>query len=119
MRSGTSHEDWVATIDGRFRKVTVDCPKAPFSQELISSMAVKLASRKSKFTISILGASKQGAVAPRRNRLPHVAARGTAKARCLGASARRPPAPPPSSAYGSLGTGKAHCTDRAPGADHP
>jgi hypothetical protein len=38
-RSGTTHEDWVATIDGVFRKVTVDCPKAPFSQELISSMA--------------------------------------------------------------------------------
>lgn len=39
MKSGTSHEDWIATIDGRFRKVTVDCPKAPFSQDLISSMA--------------------------------------------------------------------------------
>lgn len=39
MKSGTSHEDWVATIGGRFRKVTVDCPKEPFSQDLISSMA--------------------------------------------------------------------------------
>jgi len=39
MKSGTSHEDWIAMIDGRFRKVTVDCPKAPFSQELIGSMA--------------------------------------------------------------------------------
>jgi len=38
-KSGTSHEDWVAEIDGSFRKVTVDCPKAPFSQELIGSMA--------------------------------------------------------------------------------
>jgi hypothetical protein len=38
-KSGSTHEDWVATIDGRFRKVTVDCPKAPFSQDLISSMA--------------------------------------------------------------------------------
>lgn len=38
-KSGTSHEDWIATIDGVFRKVTVDCPKAPFSQALISSMA--------------------------------------------------------------------------------
>lgn len=38
-KSGTTHEDWVATIDGRFRKVTVDCPKAPFSQDLITSMA--------------------------------------------------------------------------------
>jgi predicted RNA binding protein YcfA (HicA-like mRNA interferase family) len=38
-KSGTSHEDWVATIDGKFRKVTVDCPKAPFNQDLIDSMA--------------------------------------------------------------------------------
>jgi len=36
---GTSHEQWIATINGTFRKVTVDCPKAPFSQDLISSMA--------------------------------------------------------------------------------
>lgn len=40
MRSGTSHEDWVKTDErGRFFKVTVDCPKAPFSQDLIKSMA--------------------------------------------------------------------------------
>ena len=39
QRSGTTHESWVATIDGVFRKVTVDCPKAPFSQDLITSMA--------------------------------------------------------------------------------
>jgi hypothetical protein len=38
-KAGTSHEDWTATIDGKFRKVTVDCPKAPFSQNLIASMA--------------------------------------------------------------------------------
>jgi hypothetical protein len=38
-RTGTTHESWVATIDGVFRKVTVDCPKAPFSQDLITSMA--------------------------------------------------------------------------------
>ncbi len=38
-KAGTSHEDWVATINGVFRKVTVDCPKAPFSQDLIASMA--------------------------------------------------------------------------------
>lgn len=37
--SGTSHEQWVATINGKFRKVTIDCPKAPFSHDLISSMA--------------------------------------------------------------------------------
>ncbi|NBU14514.1 MAG: type II toxin-antitoxin system HicA family toxin [Alphaproteobacteria bacterium] len=39
QRAGTSHEQWVAIIDGHFRKVTVDCPKAPFSQDLISAMA--------------------------------------------------------------------------------
>jgi len=38
-KSGTSHEDWVASIGGKFYKVTVDCPKAPFSHDLISSMA--------------------------------------------------------------------------------
>lgn len=38
-KSGTSHEDWVAMRNGRFHKVTVDCPKAPFSQDLITSMA--------------------------------------------------------------------------------
>ena len=38
-RKGTSHEQWVGSVGGQFRKVTVDCPKAPFSQELISTMA--------------------------------------------------------------------------------
>jgi len=38
-KSGTSHEDSVATINGVFRKVTVDCPKLPFSRDLKSSMA--------------------------------------------------------------------------------
>jgi predicted RNA binding protein YcfA (HicA-like mRNA interferase family) len=38
-KSGSSHEDWVGSIGGKFRKVTVDCPKAPFSQDLIESMA--------------------------------------------------------------------------------
>jgi hypothetical protein len=39
-KSGTSHEDWVGKdSNGTFRKVTVDCPKAPFSHDLISSMA--------------------------------------------------------------------------------
>jgi predicted RNA binding protein YcfA (HicA-like mRNA interferase family) len=38
-RKGTSHEQWVGEVGGVFRKVTVDCPKAPFSQSLIGSMA--------------------------------------------------------------------------------
>jgi hypothetical protein len=40
MKSGTSHEDWIpADKTAKFRKVTVDCPKAPFSPDLIGSMA--------------------------------------------------------------------------------
>jgi hypothetical protein len=39
-KSGTTHEDWIGNKpDGTFAKVTVDCPKAPFSQDLISSMS--------------------------------------------------------------------------------
>jgi hypothetical protein len=39
-KSGSSHEQWVGQdANGQFRKVTVDCPKSPFSQDLISSMA--------------------------------------------------------------------------------
>lgn len=34
-----SHVHYVGTYRGRFRKVTVDCPKAPFSPILIKSMA--------------------------------------------------------------------------------
>jgi hypothetical protein len=34
-----SHEDWIGNTGGRFRKVTVDCPKAPFTHDLIGSMA--------------------------------------------------------------------------------
>lgn len=38
-QKGTSHEHWKKIENGRLYKVTVDCPKAPFSQDLISSMA--------------------------------------------------------------------------------
>ena len=34
-----SHEHYVGTFRGRFSKVTVDCPKAPFSPILIKSMS--------------------------------------------------------------------------------
>jgi predicted RNA binding protein YcfA (HicA-like mRNA interferase family) len=48
-QSSGSHEDWVGTdSSGRFRKVTVDCPKAPFSQDLISSMAHQAGVNKAK-----------------------------------------------------------------------
>ncbi len=38
-QKGSSHEQWVKEENGRLWKVTVDCPKAPFSQMLIESMA--------------------------------------------------------------------------------
>ena len=38
-QKSTSHEQWVKVEQGRIYKVTVDCPKSPFSQELISSMS--------------------------------------------------------------------------------
>jgi predicted RNA binding protein YcfA (HicA-like mRNA interferase family) len=34
-----SHENWIKETGGHRRKVTVDCPKAPFSHMLIGSMA--------------------------------------------------------------------------------
>lgn len=46
---GTSHEQWTRESDGDFKKVTVDCPKAPFSQDLISSMARQAGVSKSDF----------------------------------------------------------------------
>ncbi|CRI62869.1 YcfA family protein [Thiocapsa sp. KS1] len=44
-----SHEHWIKeTPDGR-RKVTVDCPKAPFSQTLIDSMRRQAGVTKDEF----------------------------------------------------------------------
>ena len=47
--SGTSHDQYVGTFRQKFRKVTVDCPKAPFSQDLISSMASQAGLTKKEF----------------------------------------------------------------------
>ena len=33
-----SHEQWVGKVGGRFRKVTVDCPKEPFTRDLLNFM---------------------------------------------------------------------------------
>jgi predicted RNA binding protein YcfA (HicA-like mRNA interferase family) len=44
---GTSHEQWVNQTP--FRKVTVDKPKAPFSQILIASMARQAGVTKAAF----------------------------------------------------------------------
>ena len=48
-KKGTSHEHWIKdSTDGR-RKVTVDCPNAPFSHDLISSMAKQAGVSKKEF----------------------------------------------------------------------
>jgi len=39
QKSGTSHKQYVKIIKGELHKVTVDCPKAPFSEILLKSMA--------------------------------------------------------------------------------
>lgn len=44
-----SHEQWVMIKSGRKYKVTVDCPKSPFSQTLIKSMAVQAGVSKNDF----------------------------------------------------------------------
>jgi predicted RNA binding protein YcfA (HicA-like mRNA interferase family) len=48
-QKGTSHEQWVKEENGRLYKVTVDCPKAPFSQTLIKSMAEQAGLKKKDF----------------------------------------------------------------------
>ena len=48
-RKSTSHEQWVRRDKGRILKVTVDCPKSPFSPDLISSMAKQADVSKKEF----------------------------------------------------------------------
>ena len=48
-KKGTSHEHWVKRCDKGFFKVTVDCPKAPFSQDLIASMSKQAGVTKKQF----------------------------------------------------------------------
>jgi len=48
-RTGTSHEQWVKDEKGRRYKVTVDCPKQPFSQMLIKYMAYQAGVSKKDF----------------------------------------------------------------------
>ncbi|RQW89923.1 MAG: addiction module toxin, HicA family [Geobacter sp.] len=44
-----SHEQWVKIVDGRIFKVTVDCPKEPFTHDLIKSMASQAGVSKKDF----------------------------------------------------------------------
>lgn len=46
-KSGTSHEDWVK--NNPFRKVTVDCPKAPFTGRLLKYMIAQTGYSKKDF----------------------------------------------------------------------
>lgn len=48
-KKGTSHEQWVKTKGAMRYKVTVDCPKAPFSQDLIGSMSRQAGVTKKQF----------------------------------------------------------------------
>lgn len=48
-QKGTSHEQWVGHVRGQFRKVTVDCPKAPFTQDLIHFMRHQAGVSKKEF----------------------------------------------------------------------
>ena len=48
-RTGTSHEKWVKTDGDKRYIVTVDCPKSPFSQILIKSMAEQAGKKKKDF----------------------------------------------------------------------
>jgi predicted RNA binding protein YcfA (HicA-like mRNA interferase family) len=48
-QKGTSHQHWKKIDNGRLYKVTVDCPKAPFSHDLIKWMASQAGVSKKEF----------------------------------------------------------------------
>jgi predicted RNA binding protein YcfA (HicA-like mRNA interferase family) len=57
-QNGTSHEHWVpakGSYRGQFRKVTVDCPQAPFLHGLIQSMARQAGVSKKEFYAALEG----------------------------------------------------------------
>jgi predicted RNA binding protein YcfA (HicA-like mRNA interferase family) len=49
QQKGTSHEQWIKDAPSQRFKVTVDCPKSPFSPDLISSMARQAGVSKKEF----------------------------------------------------------------------
>lgn len=59
-----SHESWVAFRNNKFHKVTVDCPKAPFSQDLIASMAKQAGVTKKQIYDIYFGRTKPTTSAP-------------------------------------------------------
>jgi predicted RNA binding protein YcfA (HicA-like mRNA interferase family) len=48
-RKSTSHEQWVKEDNGKLYKVTVDCPKEPFTGDLIKWMAAQAGVSKKQF----------------------------------------------------------------------
>lgn len=54
-KTGTSHEDFVGTFRGKFRKVTVDCHEAPFDPFLVSSMAKQAGVKKPELYNAVAG----------------------------------------------------------------
>ena len=48
-QKGTSHEQWVKYAGDKLFKVTVDCPKSPFGQDLIASMSKQAGVSKAEF----------------------------------------------------------------------
>lgn len=48
-QDGTSHQHWKKVVNGKLYKVTVDCPKAPFSETLVKSMAAQAGVSKKVF----------------------------------------------------------------------
>lgn len=48
-QKGTSHEQWLKDEGGKRYKVTVDCPKQPFTQDLVTYMARQAGVTKAKF----------------------------------------------------------------------
>ncbi len=49
QRAGTSHEKWSKVSFGRKYVVTVDCPKQPFSHDLVRYMARQAGVTKKQF----------------------------------------------------------------------
>ncbi|WP_211371746.1 type II toxin-antitoxin system HicA family toxin [Lysobacter maris] len=48
-QKATSHEQWVRGEGSDFRRVTVDCPKAPFTDGLLSMMLHQAGLTKKEF----------------------------------------------------------------------
>ena len=59
-QKGTSHEHWSREVKGRLYKVTVDCPKAPFGDDLTKSMASQAGVSKRVFLEYCFDKKKKG-----------------------------------------------------------